>query len=373
MSFSPFRQASFVQFGLVGIGQWPTLKAGLERNIDKLFNYYQYARKPVRNTHPLIKLIHSANIPKNIPLESYVKNVEEIALYAARAVGMSTSVSPGKLFTGVFLSDDQPEILLAYRDFFDPFEAHNNWRNVQAVRLLEAPYTCSFVPFPNGRTFSSEAGLSIFAVNIPLLMVQFRAFYIEQLENYKRDPFSVESIHRFVGGYVLPNLMRDFQDMFFLNRLMASYQGQPNGDSKVTASHVIQTTDYTRFIDSTITRIKEVIPVMHSRAFPALLKNLPAVHYSNMEDALLLPDVMPTKQSAWIEVISRLKAFDFLIELSGSDLKNRNQMAINQFARLMNVYHIKDAWMENLPMELGLHYTALIDKIYEATGIKQEA
>lgn len=373
MPFSPFKQTSQVQYGVIGVGTWPTLSTGLDRNITKIVNYYQYVRKPVRNNHPLIKLIHAANIPKNIPLESYTSNVEDVAVYAARVAGFATSITPGQMFTGVFMSEDQPEFILAYRDFFDPHDAHTNWRDVQAVRLISTPYTCSYLPYPNGKNFSTEKGPSFFSVNVPLLMVQFRAFYLQQVENYKRDPFSVEPITRFVGGYVLPNMMRDFQDMFILNRAMAKYRGGSDGDARVIGRHMVNLTDYSKHIDGAVSRMLENIPRLSSKAFPSILKNLPCVRHANMESLLLMPDIMPTKQSAWVSVVARLKELDFLIELAGSDLKNRNQMAINQFSRYMNTYHIKAGIMENLPLDIAMGYVGLIDKIYAACGIVQEA
>lgn len=101
--------------------------------------------------------------------------------------------------------------------------------------------------------------------------------------------------------------------------------------------------------------VAEVLKVARQpgRQYSNVLRNLPTYFSKNGFEALQMPDMVPTRQSAWISILARLPHIQFLAESSGNRGRVFNSFLIKDFQRDIPSYlnsglgrHIQDPKLE---------------------------
>jgi hypothetical protein len=351
-----FRTLSKDALGVLRPPAWTFVQQGLQRNVKLIQQHHHTYPRPVKSTHVLIRLLSAIAVPRALPLERYYANVDAIALNAAMALRLTSSISRGSLFRGVFYGTTTPEVLLATDDRFDFEAVHANWRTTQAVTPLLHAKSDLNAFLPAGLDTSKEDGLAVILVNVPMLAVQYRAFLLEQqaLE-------SPQTVMQFIGGYVLPNMLPSHLDLCLFNRAALALSGKAAPPPPLVR-HSFALTNYDRAADACLAQALDNVQ-KSSLNFRAILSALPAVYAPSQYEVLQLPDLAPTRQIDWALVLCRLKAVDLVFTAAGDQLQAKNQAVINQMARALSMNDTRNSLRENLPAELFFEAQTTVQRI----------
>jgi hypothetical protein len=309
-------------------GAWQAVRAGLRRNLGQVIRYYRHAAGAVRSDHPVVRLVQSVDVPLALTLERYHANVDAMALNLSTAMRMTSSISRGKIWNGVFYGAGHDEILVVHTEYFDLMLAHRDWRNATPLRVLRHSGSDLGMNLPDGRFAGSETGMAVIAINLPMLMVQYRAFREE--ERRKTGGVDEKSLTMFVHGFVLPNMLFSQLDQTLLNRIRCVQARVPAGWS--TRQHPFALIDVATRLD----RCYEEIVVNLERQgknFVGVLQSVPVAARRNLEEAMHLPDMAPTRQVMWALAIARLPMLDFVLSATAGSPRTRNQSEINLIER----------------------------------------
>lgn len=355
-----FETLSPISYGVVRYAEWNYIREGLARNLSTIKNYYKSRVFTVKSNHFLARLINSINVPHSLELERFYDNVDSKADTFSMAMKMTSPIFRGSIFNGVFYGSNNPEILISNTEYFDPFEVHKNWKNVSAVKPILHPRSDLDLLLPNGKDTGSETGLAIVSINIPMLIVQFRAFCMDQMNKPDAESVGVLGVAHFIHMYVLPNMLDAHLDLVIFNRINNYSLGAPMGESN--RKHPFALPDYTLRVNNCL---KQILRDFENRnlEYEMILRTIPAVTKDTMDEVMLLPDVAPTRQIVWSELLARIDTIGFMVRTGGKQSIVRNRATINYFLRYINVLNVRQVLKVNLPYGLYLDTTYKLKEI----------
>ncbi len=301
------------------------------RDLETVKNYYHNRVFTIRNTHILIRLLRNLSIPYSYEPERFVQVTEARAPYIANALKITSPLSPGKFFDGEFYGPGCPELILYDHEYFNPDDVERNWKNVAAVKVLLHPRSDMSFWLPDGTNQSTDKGLAVISVDIPLLIYQYRCFTMDQAGAVARGESLLGPDH-FVHMYVLPNMMDSHLDITIMNRAMNIYYGRPMGEGLRRLPFPVH--DYTGRLDNVLNDVVEIVQRKKMR-YEWLLKSIPAMVSTDMQEALIMPDYPRTRQIWWALMLSRLDIMKFLIDIGGEDDIRMNKDHINILKRML--------------------------------------
>ena len=347
--------------GILTFPEWGWVRDGLKRNLGTVIAYYRKHPKAVRSDHFLVRLLGSINVPQSLEIERYYDNVDALALNMSMALKMTSSIYKGAVFNGTFYGPGSAEILIAHNTDFDPRQASQNWQNLTPVKVLRHPRSDLGLNLPDGFNTGSETGLTVIAINIPMLAVQYRAFRLNEIYVTHGDQESQRSLMQFVHMYVLPNMMASHLDYAVFNRINNFSRGAPLGESRVKHPFALaQGFDRkaNELQQGILERFDEV-----GKNFIGILKSIPAVSGENMEQVMRLPDLAQTLQVDWALTISRLPMLSFLFRESKGGARERDQSEVNRIQRSVQQYKSGNVFRQMLPQDLFYETQNEIDDI----------
>lgn len=344
------------------IAGWSNLRDGLKRNLDAVMLYYRTHSMAVESDHFLVRLLQSIDVPLTLNLERYQDNVQSMSLNLSMALKMTSSIYRGQIFPGVFYGPDCSEVLIAVNDDFDAQEAHDNWTQLTPVTMLRHPVTDLGLRLPDGRNNSTDSGLAVIVINIPLLAVMYRAWRYDQFRREEEEGEQQHSTMQFVHMFVLPSMMPSHLDHVLFNRLLALKKGAPIGD--VRRPHSFPLVDWRAKLGLFQERILDFLE-NNARDFRGIMQEVPMVSDKNLDYLMRLPDLAPTQQVMWALSISRLPILDFLFRVSkgGASIKNRSE--VNLVLRQIKMYR-RNSMMKVLPPDV------LADVMFEINMIESQ-
>jgi hypothetical protein len=223
---------------------------------------------------------------------------------------MTSDVNFGKIHDGIFYGEKVKEIILYVENYFSPFTVSKNWKDLRPVTVLDHPISDLNLLLPNGKVNSTAEGLAVIAVDIPLLLTQYRFFLMEQQYNTE----SVLGANHFVYKYVLPNMLHSHIDLVILNRLMNLFYGAPMSTNLFKYQFPI--VDYSQAVDRELKRTLGRLKNSRTQYF-GYIQNMLSISNPSMTDSLNMPDLAKTRQVWWAMFLTRLKVMKFLIDVGG--------------------------------------------------------
>lgn len=353
-----FETLSPISYGVVRYAEWNYIKDGLLRNLTTVKNYYKSRVFTVKSNHFLAKIINSINVPHSLNIERFYDNVDSKADTFSMAMKMTSSIFKGSLFTGVFYGSNNTEILISNSETFNPYWVHENWRNVCAVKPLLHPRSDLDLLLPNGKDTGSETGLTIISINIPMLLVQYRAFVIDQMKKNEGD--SLLSVGHFIHMYVLPNMMDAHLDIALFNRINNLSLGAPLGESK--RKHPFALPNYNNTVNSVH---NQILHDMKSRKmeYEMILRTIPMVEAETLEHVMLLPNIAQTRQVVWVLILARLDALSFMVRVGDIESLTLNRVTINYFIKFFRMINVDKTLQSYLPYGMYLDTKYKIEEI----------
>lgn len=317
---------------------WHYAKEGLRHNLKKVVEFYQSHSMAVESDHFLVRLLQSVTTPKMLKLDRYYAIVDALSLNLGMALKMTSSISKGHVFKGVFYAGST-EVLIADNAEFDLEAAARDWQHVQAIRVLRHPRSDLGLNLPDGKKTGTEEGFAIIAINIPMLAVQYRAFRLREDAYALSTGEPGRTIQQFVHMYVLPNMLYSHLDYVMFNRIYNLESGRPLGES--IKPHPFYITDFAQKLNAVhgtiITNLKAV-----GQDFTGVLRSVPAVTKESLDDALSIPEMAPTRQVVWALALSRFPAIDLMLDLTEGGnqggAQTRNQQQLNTLMQAIRNY-----------------------------------
>lgn len=357
---SLFRINRELDQGLPSFPAWDWLSRGLSLNLKNIVSYYRRFPGRVDGSHFLIRLIYSMAVARNQPLDRFYATAQAKALNVSQALRMTSSISRGELFDGVFYGPGCKEIIIAHDDGFDYQEAANNWRDLRPITVLRHPKSDLMLNVPDGRLTSAEDGIAVIAINIPMLVLQYRQYRQYEDALAEQSGESPRGVTHFIYSYPLTNMLYSHLDLAIFNRLYNQHRGIPLGESSIR--HSVHVVDYTAKLNE-LQRNQLRALERNPRKFNAMLEMIPMVSSKNLSELAILPDMAPTRQVIWALVVARLPMLSFLFTASTDSARQRNAMEVNRIVRVMELFEMDHAIRNKLPIDLYLQTNAELRKI----------
>lgn len=345
---------------------WTNVRTGLQANLGQIIRYYRRQPMAVKSDHFLIRLLQSITVSKMMSTERYYNNVDGLfSLNLGMALGMTSELSKGRVHAGQFYGPDSPEIYVAHTADFDPFVAERNWQNLQPIRVLRHPRSDMACLLPNGKDTGSEYGLAVIAINIPMLAVQYRAWWRQEQYNAEQTGDSPHSINQFVHMYCLPNMLYSHLDYALFNRVSNTFFEAPQGEA--SAKHPFGLPDWEAKLDAVQTTMLEQLERV-TKDWHGVLYNLPAVSQPSMVDVMRVPQVSPTRQVEWALALARFPAVDFLLSFSLRSYGEKNGQELNRIRQEIRSYRANSYFRQVLPPDLYLDAEYQLQRFADLTA-----
>lgn len=343
-----FNSPESVQYGIPRFGGQQWVREGFRRNVRQAADFYHHNAAAVASDHFLVRLLGSIDVALTHNLERYYDLVDSLALNLSVALKMTSSISAGHFFPGVFYGPESSEILLAHTADFDFQATDQHWREAEAIKVLRMPRSDLGLNLPDGQASGTEAGLAVVAINIPMLAVQYRAFRADQQASVGSD--SQKSIAQFVHMYVLPNMLWSQTDQALFNRLLKIARGEELGQSLKHHSFAMPA----GYSDKLTDLLVSVLYALRRQSLPfeGMLAAIPAVSAASMKEVMRLPAMAQTRQVVWALTIARLPALNLLFREAFGGAGQRNQSDINQIERTVRALRYGHTLQQYVPAQL---------------------
>ena len=341
--------------------KWHYIKSSVLSNINKIVEFYHYAKPAVHNPHILARLIGSDSTPYSLDNGSYV---DSIGLENTKTLQMTSNYSHGKEHIGGFYNDKLPHFLLAHNDYFNPFDAEKNWVNLKSVTPLYHPYMDLKSLYPNGKMFTGSNDYAILSINVPMLLLQHKLFEEAQANKGVSDDSPIYSTSNFIGGYVLPNMLSKQMDIAILNRLIYLFRNKVLPVVSVEKKYQMALQDVDHLIDEQLFIILDNISKCDGK-IDTIMKMIPAISATNMYEVLNTPEVLYNNQNHWLIILSQLKYLNAFLEMAGNNSIKQNQGTINN--AYINI--VRNATIASMKMILNdYNYRDTIEEINKFTS-----
>lgn len=331
------------------------------RELANVVDFYHNRIYATKSDHFLVKLLYLIDVPLSYPTERFLDVTAIRAPFISRAMRMTSEINAGSVFEGEFFGPGTKELIISNDDYFDPVLTEREWKRICAVTVISHPKSDLGLLLANGKKASTGDGLAVISVNIPLLALQFKCFLQEQ-KIFVRANQDVNSLNfsHFVYMYVLPNMLYSQFDLTLLNRAMNLYYGLEMGIGLVR--HPFMVTNYARKVDESLAFALERSLSTRDR-FEKSINLFPTVVNQDMLEALVLPEIAPTRQVYWALTLSRLRVVKFFLDLNQENGSGANRNWINQFQRTLIRLRHENIYPSVLSGELLIDTEKTIDEI----------
>ena len=336
--------------------EFELVKRTYQKEVLNIVNYYSNNVFYLKNTHLLVRLLNTFAIPVQYELDRFVDVALTRSPYVAKYFNFTSNLSYGKFHDGVFYGEGNPELLLYIDTYFNPFEVINNWKDIQAVKVLDHCVSNLSLVLPNGKVNNVEKGLAVIEINIPLLLVQYRCFMMEQAIRIGNGSEMQLDASHFVIKHVLPNMLYSHVEIVLLNRLVNSYYGAPMGQA--LKKYPFPIIDYGDKVDAVFSKIIKHIKG-HNMSYYSSLKNIPSIFHADGQESLLMPDVARTRQVWWALLLTRFKVMKLMLDIGGDRGRHNNRSYVNKLQVDLKRLLEENMLMNTLPK--NLHYDIMQD------------
>jgi hypothetical protein len=342
--------------------EFELIKRIYEREVLNIVSYFNNRTYYIKNTHLLVRILNLYTIPLDYTLDRYAETAASRSPYISKQFNFTSDINYGRFHDGPFYGEGNQELILSVDDYFDPYSEIKNWKTIQAVTVLHHSISDLSLILPNGFKNSTDSGLAVIGINLPLLLLQYRGFLEDQTLKSLTGTAPLLSSNHFVYMYVLPNMLASHVDLVILNRLMNIYYGAPMGSG--LKKYPFQVVDYSSKVDNVLKKVLKNITDVN-KPYYSSLKTIPAIFGEDMQDSLLMPDLVRTRQVWWALLLTRLNVIKFLIEIGGHKGRVSNISYINKFRidikRLLNDHVMKTLVPEDIYYDEVVTLANLLD------------
>ena len=346
-------------------GVWTNLSREVEGTLKRFEFFHHNSTAAVQSDHPLVRLITHMNVPYTLSPERYYFNVLENYQSVAEALGFGTgrlSFNSGKYSRrGKLYRDSVIEIGLAYDTTLIAETESINWKKLTPVTIL-AHHSVSVNPKVLVEAdYAQTMPYVIYSVNVPLLMLQFRAWQNNEIANGVGNQRTVE---QFVRMYPIPNATRSHVNLALINAVTRMKEGETvrvvQQDKANLGIYIVNSTPL--LVDYAAQLKKSLLSV--PLAFNGVMANLLTLNGTAI-DSFGLPPLTPMSQTCWPLSLAALHHWKILADLCGSNLMRMNSTTIALLKREFKVFSTEAMWEQHLPKEVAAIVIADKNELFE--------
>lgn len=327
--YNLFNDPLSIRRGSLRFPDYDYVYRGLRRNLDTVIKYQRRNPTTVPSDHFLVKLIESISVSSHLPVGIYRDRVEDQAEDLSMSLGLTSPLNLGHIFSpGIFYGVGSDEILISHAQPYSDSYLEGDWENFQPIRFLMHPKSDLGLDIPLGEQNSLEMGYSVIAIDIPLLMCQYRMW--RQRER-RINPDNQKSVMHFVAMYALPNMMESQLHLALFNRLKRITEGLPGSRSTLSKPY------YLNDLDERLDRNLQSMSAAYKGYRYDYDQTLEAIALGedlSLRDIIRLPNIAPTRQVTWALMLARLPVLEFLSLIRNHDGSNNlNRTMDNKIKR----------------------------------------
>lgn len=310
--------------GLIKPPEFELVKRVYKDQLEDITSYYKNNVRSIDNTHLLVRILNIGMPTIEYSLNEFVSMIYTRSPFIAKHFKLTSEIEFGILFKDLFYQGDG--IVFYTEEYFNVSDAIVNWKTLQPVKVHKHPISSLKFLLPHPKRYPTiESGLSAVSVNLPMLFIQYRSF----LKNEMLKPEGERGgANEFVFRYILSNMLYSHADICIYNRFKNIFYNI-NNVSIEPSKHPIMLIDYSNRIDNVI---RSLIKYMSNRqlSYYNYLKLLPGVHKEDMLAALLMPEMIKTRQDWWALYLTRLDDICLLLDIGANIGSTRNTDLINK-------------------------------------------
>jgi hypothetical protein len=308
---------------------------GLRLNLERVVDYNRQYPRATNSNHFLVKLLQSLNVPLSMDVNIYRDRVTEVAEGVGMALNLTSSLYRGRVFSpGVFYGKGSYEIIIAHSEDWDITNIEDEWEDYRPVTFLTHPKTDLGIDLPEGLQNSSETGLSVILVNVPMLACQYKMW---RLREWTQNNEAQRTKMQFVASYPLTNALYSQLDLAILNRFQHIYRGESTARSLLRRPFAL--TDWYPNVDFALDQMS-VDFRKRKMSFDQALMWIKGVSNWTLRDAVRIPAMAPTRQVVWALGMARASLVKFLLDWTVETGNDRNKQYANiiqlETSRLLN-------------------------------------
>lgn len=338
------------------------IKRTYQREIDKIIDYFNNRVFAVKGDHLLCRLLMIASVPVQYDIDQFMEIVYARSPFIAKHFRLTTDRECGLFHDGIFYGPGNQELIFSNEDYFNPYDAIANWKNLRPIKVLSHQISDLALMLPNGYANSTGQGFCSISINLPMLICMYRGFLMEQTAKITGDGESTSllGVTHFVHMYVLPGMLESHIDIVLLNRLNNLFKNQEM--SLPLRKHVFNVIDYGVRIDEIL---KDVIGRLTDKraTYFSYLQNIPSIYHESMLESLVMPDFPHTRQVWWALNLSRFEVMNFLINIGGEAGVHGNGTLINEMKKTCRYLARENMLKSLLPPQLYFDISVLIQDV----------
>jgi len=333
-----------------------------QREITTIVNYYNNRVFAVQGNHLLCRLLMTASVPVEYDIERFMEVISARSPYVAKHFRFTSDIDYGVFHDGVFYGPGNKELIFYNEDYFNPFDAVQNWKALQPIKVLSHQISDFGLLLPDGKNASTGQGFCAISINVPMLLCMYRGFLMDQSARLdsKGESQGLLGVTHFVHMYVLPSMLYSHIDYVIMNRMYNLYHDIDM--SRATRKHAFLVVDYGDKMDNVLREILKRLED-YKGSYYAYLQNIPSIFEKDMQVSLIMPDMARTRQAWWALNITRFEIMAFLIQLGGEGGVNSNTTLIHQLQRTCQYLDRENMLKTILPSTLGLEVDAFIGEV----------
>ena len=325
--YTLFNEETSPYTGDINISILNFVKGNLSRELNKLVSYYRETVYAVHTNHFLTRIMNQIPVSLKENLDYYYLKTLDRSTDISMSLKFTSPIHRGKVFDGVIYGEGTKEIFIIVNEDLDNYR-DIHWKELKPLRVLTHPRTSIFFDPIRNKPFESEVGVSVFTLDISMLMIRYRK-WISDPESFNRE-LSDRSMMQFIAMCVLPNLLYSHLDVAIFNRLNQWRYGlAPNED---VPRFPIAILNYSNQIDKVLIELNDKLN-RHKKEFEGVLRNIPSVSFENYLSVIRVPPMAITRNNKWALVLSRLPTLQFLFKHSSELNIERNLTERNEILR----------------------------------------
>lgn len=345
---------------------WEYCEKELKANLAAIETYYKSRRMAVKSNHVLCKMLNSLGVSLSHHPERFYNIVSSRMSSICMANKFTSPIHRGKIFAGVFYGAGVQEVIVADDAYQSPYEILRDWKNYKAIEVIEHPVSDLTCHLPKGLNQSYETGRAVIKINVPGLALQWWCFIQEEaskLDN-PEELDSLQTTAMFVHRYALTSMLESHLDVALFNRIVNKVLGKPMGEKAYGLP--FYTTDLSKRVDDVYKKAGKVA-YDDTKSFQKVMNSFPLAFKKSVSDLMELPDIAPTRQYLWVEMVARLKCLEWLTaaipdagKAASSQDRNRLYRALKTFSVDGSFFTIED---ETLKLDVASQVKEVWSKI----------
>lgn len=322
------RQSPLNIGGDLTFAEFRRVRDGLRLTIERVKKYRRDNPRGLTGGHLLLRLMNSIPYANGPTDQVFNDKISDIALLFTQSLRMTSALSRGQLWRpGPFLGNRVQEVIIADTDQWDVAQGLKRWEELSPIRYLYHPMTSLSMPVADDEFASTESGIAVISINIPMLASQYRAW---------RRAFSVvdespRTVAQFLQAYPLPNMLDSYADLAILNRLTNMYFAIDNPRDTVRP-HTFYVTPWDKEVDALLERWLNIVSSKRWN-FDTLVSHIPTVSSEDLHATLRLPEQAYSTQISWAILLARVQLIAFLVQFNRNTENENNYQYLNYIRR----------------------------------------